>query len=177
MTGHEPSPAGGETCGRYSWFCVYTKPQAEEAAAAALINAGFPVWFPRHQPIRTDREIRVEPIFPRYLFAQPRDAGEWVPALYMRGVTSIIRNPMGQPTAVPASVIASLQAQADPDGIIRPPAPRTLTAGDRARVTAGALTEFAGLCTKAARDRVWLLLTIMGRTTEVSFPREQVEAV
>lgn len=172
MTDH----AIGEPCGRYSWFCVYTKPRAEKSVADALRDARFPVWLPRYQPIRTGRIARVEPLFPRYLFAQPRDTGEWVPALYTRGVASILRTPMGQPKAVPAAVIFNLRARADPDGVIRPPAPRTLSAGDRARVAGGALIDYAGICTRSARDRVWLLLNIMGRPTEVGFPRQQVEA-
>lgn len=138
--------------------------------------ARFPVFLPRHQPIRADHGIRVEPIFSRYLFARPRDTGEWVDALYTRGVTSILRNPMGSPKPVPDTIIVSLQAQADPDGIIRPPAPRILAIGDSARVASGALTDFAGICTRSARDRVWLLLTIMGRQTEVGFASGQVEA-
>lgn len=164
--------------GRHSspWYCVWTKPNQERMALTNLTEAGFPSFLPLHAHKWSNRQIRIDPLFPRYLFAQPNDDGQWSPMLHQRGVAGLLRL-QGLPRHVPAEVIATLQAQCSDDGVIWPPDPIMLRVAQPARVTQGPFAEFIGVCARTARDRVWLLLDLMGRQTEIGFAREAVEPV
>lgn len=167
-----------DPCGRYSdrpWFCVWAKPNQERLAEQSLRENGFPAFLPRHLVRLANRQTRIEPLFPRYLFGQPNDEGEWVSMLYRRGVFAVLRNPFGAPHVVPPAVIDSLQAQSV-DGVIMPPEAPELRRSQVGRVTDGPFADFSGLCTRTSADRVWLLLSMLGRPTELSFSRMDVEA-
>lgn len=167
-----------ESGGRYDkpWYCVWSKPNQERIAEQALRENGFPVFLPRHLVRLANRQTKVEPLFPRYLFGQPNDEGQWVPMLYRRGVFAVLRNPVGVPKSVPPEIVASLRAQSV-DGVIMPAEQPQLRKSHHGRVTDGPFADFSGICTRTSADRVWLLLSMLGRPTEVPFSRMDVEAV
>lgn len=163
-----------ETCGRMEppWHCVWTKPGQEYLADHSLRSDGFPTYLPLHSTKKA-----IEPLFPRYMFAMPDENGQWVRMLYLRGVAGILRKPGGMPLVVPARDVNDLLAQCAPNRVIYPPEPKVIKAGDAAvRALQGPLAGFTGICTKTTRDRVWLLLELLGRPTEVGFERTAVEA-
>ena len=168
-----------ESCGRMEdrpWFCVWTKPNQERLANHELRAFGFPTYLPLHVPERS-RSGLIELLFPRYLFAQPNDDGQWVKMLFQRGVANVLRNPMGRPKVVPTDIVDQFLSQCAPNGIIYPPEPEMLHVKQPGRVTMGPFAEFTGICSRAAKDRVWLLLSVMGRQTEIGFARNAVEVV
>ncbi len=121
--------------------------------------------------------MRIEPLFPRYGFIQPNADDQWVAALYARGVAEIIRSPFGKPVALPTGEIEKLFAQCAPNGVIYPPEPREVSRKDTVRVEDGPFQGFTGVCQRTTRDRVWILLSLFGRQSEVPFTRGQVELI
>ena len=81
------------------------------------------------------------------------------------------------PENIPDAVVGHLRRQCAKDGVIYPAEPRQMHRGDRGSVLGGPLASFAGICTRTSRDRVWLLLAVMGGQTEVGFRRDAVELV
>jgi transcriptional antiterminator RfaH len=169
-----PISPGGWSCGRLNapWHCVWTKPRQEHIAARELEAAGFPVFFPLYGA----RRAEYVPMFRRYGFAQPNEDGQWVMMLHTRGVANLIRNPLGTPKIVPQRAINDLFAQCSPNGVIYEPDPRLPRKGEAVRVLEGPLTGFSGICARTSTERVWLLLTLLGRQTEVGFTHKAVEA-
>lgn len=167
------------SCGRNgaAWFCIWSKPQMERCAADGLRAEGFPVFLPLYRAKLPSREIRIDPLFPRYLFAQPDATEQWVRALYVRGVSGVIRDGLGRPRAVPHHDIARLIAVCDIHGVLIPKKPREWAPGQKARVTDGALTDLTGLCSRAAKDRIWIWLDILGQQREVEFAADLLELV
>jgi transcription antitermination factor NusG len=66
-------------------------------------------------------------------------------------------------------------AQCGPGGLFHPPEPREVRRRDKVRVEDGPFADFTGFVQRTTRDRVWILLTLLGRPTEVPFTRRQVE--
>lgn len=158
------------------WFCVHTKPQMESATERRIRDERSPVWLPLHATGKP-KELRISPIFPRYLFVQAypwtvvRNAGGEEMARLLTSPTT------GRPIAIASGVIESWMAGCGPDGIIYPPEPRQITFKDNVRVEDGPFAGFSGICRRTTRDRVWLLLSLFGRLSEVPFTRGQVELI
>lgn len=178
MSGPRPNSTGFVPCGRRSdapWFCIWTKPSQESLADDSLRIGGFPTFFPLHLATLANRQKRIEFLFPRYGFFQPDPNDQWVRALYVKGVASILRTGSGLPRAVPDTAIDCLMAQCEPNGVIYPPPTPEIEVNSAARITAGPFAELTGICTKTAKDRVWLLLYILGRPTEIPFAKSALE--
>jgi len=159
-----------------AWHCVYSKPQAEILAEVQLRQQGFVAWVPLESR-RNGRQSKLAPLFPRYLFAQFDVAEDhWAPVVNTRGVSDLLRSPSGRPLDVPQRVMDRLMEQCAPNGVIYPAEAREMRRDDVGRVIDGPFAEFSGICTRTARDRVWLLLAVFG-SREVEFRRDAVELV
>lgn len=176
--GTEPISSGFVPCGRRldtPWHCIWTKPSQEGLADHSLRSDGFPTFFPMHLATLANRQQRIEFLFPRYGFFQPDPNDQWVRALYVKGVASILRTGSGLPRVVPDAAIDRLMAQCAANGCIYPPAIPEFKVNDAARVISGPFAEWTGICTKSAKDRIWLLMEVMGRPQEIAFARTVLE--
>lgn len=156
------------------WFAVLTKPRAESLAREHLARQGFECRLPRTRRLlrRAEgmREV-VEPLFPRYLFlrADPetQDLGR---VRSTRGVTALVRRGV-EPARVPEPVIAAIDARVVAgDGFVQldPPA---LARGTAVRVTQGPLEGMEAVFqARTARDRVSLLVRVLGESCAVDVP-------
>jgi transcriptional antiterminator RfaH len=136
-----------------------------------LERAGFTVYFPR---ILGQRRV-CEPLFPTYAFIGVQL--QWHAARYSPGVVKLIMNGQDSRSAELAdSVVEGIKAREKDDGLIHLPKPRGLVRGDRLRVMRGPfegqLALFEGM---AARERVAVLLALMGGERRVLLPRKAVE--
>lgn len=163
-----------------TWHCIYTKPKAEKDADEALRMAGFQTFFPRYQMVWRDRTKVVRPLFPRYTFVRFDSAtAPWrivVRDRFGREAGQLMLEPTSRrPLDIPDAVVDALLAQTAIDGVIYPKVPRIMLQGDAGRVLDGPLSGFQGICSRTSKDRVWLLLAVMGGSREVDFSRELVE--
>ncbi len=153
------------------WYLVYSKPRQEEIAKANLQRQGFVCYLPmaRQPRRRMGRRITcIEPLFPRYLFiALDTVTDNWAPIRSTIGVSSLVRFG-SEPAVVPTELVEALAAREDESGVQQLPLGE-FEKGDRVRVADGPMAGYEGLfLAKTSRERVTILLDIVGKTTRVS---------
>lgn len=159
------------------WYVVHTKVRDEQTACENLARQGFAVYLPRIKVlkrIRGRQQARLEPLFPRYIFFQPRSTAHSIaPVRSTRGVMNIVR--FGQEPAVMRSEVLhgirdfeTRQNEAS-DEDISPFQP-----GERVRVADGPLTGLEGLISDVSQQRVVVLMHMLGQNTRVSLSRHQL---
>jgi transcriptional antiterminator RfaH len=159
-----------------AWYCARTKPKHEHIAAANLVSQlGFHVFNPRLRMERATRRglVRsVEPLFPCYVFARCR-ASELNDVRYITGISSLVHFGDRIPT-VPDSVIDELRECFDEEEPL--PVEDRLFPGAEVTIAEGAFlgSEAIVLRTLPARQRVQVLLDILGRPTLVEVDRSAV---
>jgi transcriptional antiterminator RfaH len=161
------------------WYCVKTQPKRENVAFGQLgtlpeVEAFFPRVRYRRTSARGTRAV-VEALFPGYLFARFVTARQIRAVRYARGVAYIVRQ--GREFApVSETIISALRALAATQVLELPPEPWQL--GDEVRVIAGIFRgtsgRIAGLV--PARERVQVLLELLGRENRVDLPYDALES-
>ena len=166
------------------WYCLQTHHGAELEAEWHLRNQGFAAYLPQFETIRPNRQTRISPLFPCYLFAQVTErAPSWGPMRSTRGVSAVLLRPgTADPAPVLPAALLALWRQCAPNGVIyqRDKAKAQSLAsvlGATVEVKAGAFTSFRGVCQLEARDRVAVMLSIFGRDATVWLPRADVRQV
>ena len=150
-----------------AWYLIHSKPQQEGTALAHLERQGFEAFLPRmRRQVRHAGRWRekVEAMFPRYLFVR-LDAAEqdWAPIRSTVGVSRLVRFG-AEPARVPEGLVEALRARADEAGIVQVEATADFSPGQRVRVLEGPFAGLEGIIqAKSARDRVDLLLSIVGQ--------------
>lgn len=160
------------------WYLLYTKPRAETVARTNLERQGYGVYLPlvRQPRKRLGRRVSViGPLFPRYLFIRlDTETDNWAPIRSTLGVVSVVR--FGQlPAAVPDPLIADLRRREDEEGVQVLPAER-YERGARVRITSGSLTGYEAIFLgRTGKDRVQVLLEVLGRHTRTVVERGAIE--
>jgi len=172
----EQPPAAGSDERR--WYLVYTKPRQEEVAERNLLRQQYHIYLPRVMQVRRRRGrrvSRVEPLFPRYLFIDLDTRNDnWAPIRSTYGVSNLVRF-AGQPAVVPRELVTGLQRRDDTQGIQRVPV-EEFTPGGRVRIVEGPLMGYEGIYeAKSSRDRVTILLDIVGRRSRLSLDPVRLE--
>ncbi|BAU48614.1 transcriptional regulator [Sulfurifustis variabilis] len=158
----------GAAAGRARWYLVYTKPRGEATARVNLERQGYTAYLPlvRQPRRRLGRRVSIiSPMFPRYLFVHlDTETDNWAPIRSTLGVVSVVR--FGQrPAAVPDDLIENLRRREDEEGVQVLPAER-YEAGARVRITSGSLAGYEAVFqATTGRDRVQVLLEVLGRYT------------
>jgi transcriptional antiterminator RfaH len=157
------------------WACAQLEPRREAVAQHFLKLAGYQVYIPRirEQRLRSHRRVEViAPLFPAYAFVVIER--QWHSARWSIGVTALIMDGEA-PAKVPDPVIAEIQRREVRGAVELPKAPG-MKAGDRVRVLGGPFKGFAGLYHgMSGRQRVEILLSILGGQQRVTLPRSDVE--
>lgn len=161
-----------------NWYLVFCKPRGETLAQRNLERQGFVTYLPLVRQTRRrfgKRATRIEPLFPRYLFILLDTVTDnWAPIRSTTGVTSLVRFGM-EPAVVPDALIELLKRREDEHGI-QDLAPPQWQAGDRVQITEGPFMGYAGIfLAKTSRERVIVLLDIVGRRTRVKIDAGHLE--
>jgi transcriptional antiterminator RfaH len=121
-------------------------------------------------------DIVPAPLFPRYFFvAIDITVQRWRSVYSTIGVTRLICNG-DVPAAVPHGVVTSLKAREDAVGFIRLE-PRQFHLGEKIRILDGVFANCLGLYDGMTdRDRVTILLDLLGRKVRVLVDAEAVAA-
>jgi transcriptional antiterminator RfaH len=160
------------------WYVVQTHMHSENKAAAHLIRQGYEIYLPRYMKRRRHAR-RVDnvpsPLFPRYLFVGfDLETVRWRSIQSTQGVSHLICN-SNEPALMPQSVIADLRRREDDNGFIRLDPQLLYAPGDKIRVVDGVFGDSFGLFEGMAdRDRVAILLDLLGRKVRVVLDRESV---
>lgn len=161
-----------------AWYLVYCKPRQEAVAQTNLERQGFPVYLPlaRVARKRVGRRVTLlEPLFPRYLFIElSAQTDNWAPIRSTLGVSTLVRFG-GLPARVPTVLVTALREREDAEGVQDLSLPR-LRAGDRVRIGGGPMEGYEGIfLARTSRERVSVLLDILGRQAKISVALEQLE--
>ncbi|MBR1301746.1 transcription termination/antitermination protein NusG [Bradyrhizobium sp. AUGA SZCCT0042] len=163
-----------------TWYVVQTQVNAETKAARNLVQQGFEVYLPRYLKRRSHAR-RIEkiaaPLFPRYLFVRiDMSTQRWRSIQSTFGVSRLVLSG-ADPAPVSQAVLASLRQREDESGYVRLNQKPKFALGDKVRILEGVFTENLGLFDGLAdRDRVAILLSLLGRKVRVSIDADLVAA-
>jgi transcriptional antiterminator RfaH len=161
------------------WYVVNTQPHQEAPAELNLRRQGFEVWLPRFR--RARRHARridsvLAPLFPSYLFVRLDLSVQ--PWRAINGTFGVVRLLCSgdAPLSVPDGLVEQIMQRCDASDIVVLPR-RPFAAGEVIRVGAGPFADFEGLFqTMSGRDRVVLLINMLGRKVRASVSLEELAA-
>ena len=175
--GHSPwSPHSGEALKSSRWYAVQCQPHRERVAARHLTNQGFSIFLPLRKKLRRHAR-RVDsvqvPFFPGYLFVQFDPARDrWRSVSGTLGVARLVMQGE-RPAPAPAGIVEALIDACDANNVLRWQA--ELKPGQSVRVLAGPFADLVGQLERMTDSgRLRVLLDIMGGSTPVFLPRENV---
>jgi transcriptional antiterminator RfaH len=157
------------------WYALHTKPRKERQVDALLRERGIETYLPtvRRKVQRRDRPARVI-YFPGYLFASldfdvvPHSSIAWMP-----GVRRIVSQG-DRPVVVADEVVELLRERLS--GVEEVGYGR-LRQGDRVRIRSGPLRDLEAVFDQpcSPKERVRVLLNVLGRMTPVEIDYSQIE--
>jgi len=162
------------------WYVAQTQPNAESKAVAHLGRQGFLTYLPRYLKRRRHaRRVDVIPVplFPRYLFVEIDIAVQRWRSIYSTvGVSQLVCTG-DTPTPVSDQVVTMLKARENAEGFIHLDHRPLFRLGDKIRVLEGVFRDCFGLYDGMSdRDRVTILLDLLGRKVRVLVDAEAVAA-
>jgi transcriptional antiterminator RfaH len=162
------------------WYAVYTQPHGETKALEHLLRQGYCAYLPRYRTLVSHarrRQTVLRPLFPRYLFAGiDRASMRWRPILSTFGVADVVRAG-DEPAPVPSEIVSAIREREEAGGFDRISPQQSLRLGELVRVTAGAFEDMVGMLVELRdRDRVVVLLELLGRGVRAQLRAESVEA-
>lgn len=162
------------------WYVAHTHAHGEVKAAAHLVRQGFGIYLPRYMKRRRHArrvEIVPAPLFPRYLFVNISvDTQQWRMIHSTVGVSGLIC--YGDvPAPISGEIVEGLRRSEDDRGFVPIDMRPTFAVGDKVRVVEGVFTNCLGLYEGMAdRDRVTILMDLLGRKVRTVLDREAVSA-
>ncbi len=162
------------------WYVVYTRAGMERMACGHLENQGYTVYLPQRlkerKHARRVNTIKV-PLFPRYLFIElDTECDQWLAVNGTYGVSYLIT--MGdRPSPVPRGVVETVRERENEDGLVEIVEPVPYTTGDVVEITRGPFADQTGIFRCGDdKQRVTLLLSLLGREMEIRLPATTVRA-
>ena len=164
------------------WIVAVSRPQQEAWAARNVQAQGFDAYYPKFEEeylTKTKRiATRIRTVFPRYLFV--RTDGPWYFLLGTFGISNVVFEGENNPATMPDAQVEYLREREDALGLVKlPPKPKPtpFTRGQRLRVTYGPMQGLTGICQgDSAKERVTMLLDMLGRKSSVVMQRGALEA-
>ena len=153
------------------WYVAYTKPKAELIAQENLERQGYQVRLAMVRRV-VRRRVGIEPLFPRYLFFKPESAQQSLsPVRSTVGVSSIVR--FGVELAMlPDDRCQAIMdyAQAQQQGGVESIAQlEGLKVGQKVLVKTGPFVGLEGLISRVAKDRILVLMSLLGKDQTLKF--------
>jgi transcription antitermination factor NusG len=155
------------------WHVVQTQAQRERLANWHLRNQKYRTFL----PICIEKSERKGPLFPGYLFVDlDTSIEQWHSINGTVGVLRLICN-RELPAPVPEGVVEEIQSRAV-EGVIDlrdpPEKPIEFSPGEFVKLVDGPLSGRLGIYQSRAKDRIYLLLDIMGRSVKHIAPANHV---
>ncbi len=162
------------------WYVVYTRAGMERMAHGQLESQGYTVYLPqrlkeRRHARRIDN-IKVA-LFPRYLFvALDIEKDRWHSIHGTHGVSYLVA--MGErPSAVPVGIVESIRKRENEEGLVEFEELVPHENGDVVEITSGPFSDQTGIFRCGDdKQRVTLLLNLLGREMEIQLPANTVRA-
>ncbi len=161
------------------WYVAYTKPRLEGVAEENLLRQNYRVRLPLVRKI-VRRQVSLEPLFPRYLFFQPSsDQQSLAPVRSTLGVSSIVRFGMEFATLSESrchQIMEFAQAQQE-GGLEAVLGIQGVQPGRKVLVQSGPFAGLEGLVSSVAKDRVLVLMRLLGKEQTLGFSATDLSAL
>ena len=156
-----------------NWYLLQCKPNQQKRAQEHLINQDFVTYAPEMRAeriIRRQRIVRVEALFPGYVFIQLNPDSNWRALQATRGVSRLVSF-NGSPHIVADDLVLGLQRQYNTEL-----APKALfKTGERVLITEGCFKNIDAIVKAVTSDaRIIVLLKILQSEQTLAFPVEQL---
>jgi transcriptional antiterminator RfaH len=163
------------------WYLLASKPREEKRARINLEQQGYTTYLPLVQ--RASRRggkhsVRIEPLFPRYLFIQlDKETDNWAPIRSSFGVSGLVgfgirRNHF---IPIPETIIELLRSHEDDFGIHQLEEANWLKKGDKIRITSGPFAEIEGIFVmEDGLHRSMVLIEMMGKQQHITLESSQL---
>jgi len=150
---------------------VYTKPRQERVALENLERQGFKCFLPmaiNPYQRRSAKKLRVEPLFPRYMFLNViPDQQSLGPVRSTRGVATLVRFGM-ELARLPEVVIRAVNSRRDPETGLVKLDPVPVAPGDKVKVFDGPLAGLEGIFKeRKGEKRALLMAKLLGTESTV----------
>lgn len=159
------------------WYVVHTKPRQEQLALENLKRQAYQCYLPQiklFKRVRGKQHIQLEPLFPRYLFVQPESSDHSIASIRSTlGVASLVCFG-NQPALMRAASLDEVRAFELANHEMNNAGRNPFQRGKRVRVVDGPLDGLEGLVSTVSRDRVDILLHLLGRETCVNLSQHQL---
>ena len=160
------------------WAAAQLMPNQTALALHCLGLAGYEVYHPCLRAHRHSYGRRIEvhpPLFPGYCFVLVQL--QWHTARWAPGVVRLVLDG-ASPARVPDSVIEEIRSRECGGFVELPPPPGELQAGDPVRILSGPFQGCVGLyANMKPKERVEILLSLLGGQTRVELAKSAVEAI
>jgi transcriptional antiterminator RfaH len=162
------------------WYLVYCKPRQETTARRNLERQGYETYVPMLRQSRRKKGRMgsvTAPMFPRYLFIHlNEETDNWGPIRSTLGVVSIVRFG-ATAAAVPNDLIQLFRKREDAEGL-QPTVVTPYRQGEKVRIAEGGFAGYEGIFfARSGKDRVTVLLQVLGRNTRAHVDLNTIERV
>ncbi len=153
------------------WYLAYSKPRLERAAEENLLRQNYQVRLPLVRRV-IRRQVSLEPLFPRYIFFQPSsDQQSLSPVRSTVGVSSIVRFGMeiatlSQERCDRIMEFAQVQQEGGLEALL---GIQGIKPGQKVLVRSGPFAGLEGLVSSVAKDRVLVLMSLLGKQQALGF--------
>ena len=162
------------------WYVAFTKPGGERLAETNLLRQGFEAYLPRIAVRRKGRQktLATVPFFPCYVFVRlDLKNAPWRAVNSTYGINRLVS--FGdRPAPIADAVIDEIRGREQEDGLVSLSDLQTFAPGETVSIADGAFEDRTGLfqC-RTDKDRVRVLLNLLGRDLTVSIPVEAIRKV
>lgn len=159
------------------WFVAYTKPRQENMALQNLEQQSYEAYLPLYKKFKKTEQGSVpvfEPMFPRYILFRPGRPEQSISAVRStKGVATIVRFGF-EPAVLSGEVVRLIRQHEEMRNHASVQELNDLKIGQKVRIQHTALNGVEGLIQSVSRNRVAVLLEILGRPTTVELEHHQV---
>ena len=160
-----------------NWFLVQFKHKCHFIAERNLKAQGYYTFLPMEENIvyRYGKNIATKtPLFPGYLFIEFSIAlDNWSGIRSTFGVSGLISQ-NNKPQIIPQSIMHELINRCDENGMLFPP--KDIKKGDKIMVRNSAFSKFISTIDQIdSKNRIWVLVNILGRQSRVQVRSEQIQ--
>ena len=160
-----------------NWFLVQFKPNNHIIAEQNLKNQNYRTFLPVEEKVLTryGKKIAVKtPLFPGYLFVNfSLNHDRWSKINSTFGVSKLLLQ-NNKPQIIPQKIMHELIDRCDENGNLLPP--KNMKKGDEVMVINSAFSKFISTIDQIdSKNRIWVLMNILGRETRVEITPKQIQ--
>ncbi len=160
-----------------AWYVCQTKPRQENLALRKLEEQGYQVFLPLlsvWQKRKNGWHRNEQVMFPRYAFVRCARPGQSIaPIRSTPGVSGLVS--FGNtPACIDDTLVEAIRQLARKNSQPDPQQASPFQIGDSVAVTDGPLKGLSGIVSAVAKERVVVMLTLLGREKPVTFPMQQI---